>query len=115
MQKKLSKLQKMILIYIFENQHEFKNNNGSLENIVKYKDMGKKVAEDFNKLIPSNREGVIVSPSFSASLSNSICALIKRGLIIKYNRNHPFWHSEILISLTEEGNETATVLNGLTP
>jgi len=116
-QKKLSKLQKAILSYILVNQHGYKNNHGKIKNVVKYKDMGKKIAEDFNKLIGGNRESYIVKPSFSVSLSNSINALKRRGLIIQYPYHQPFWHRDKLLSLTEDGIRIATikttkVLNG---
>lgn len=126
-EKKLSKLQKAILIRILENRHDViatfyfpkrkKHERRTFKNIVWYNEIGKTLATDFNKMIDGNRE-LKISPSFNVSLTHSIHSLINRKLIIEFypsNGRPCLALTNKGIQITRELKETTNVSTGLTP
>ena len=129
MQSKLSKLQKLILIYIFENREKLKypeqNHRAGVRDrwtgndlelpkveklqVIEYQKLGFNLAENFDKLVCGNRVELIVSPSFSVSLSQSINSLHKRGLI----RSYRIGNSRPYLTLTQEGENIANEIVGM--
>ena len=122
MQSKLSKLQKDILILVYQlgkdnfshylshveildrwegkqiNCKDFKNPT------VAYQKVGFILAKKYNKLIPGRKVPLRVKPSFSVSLTQSTASLQKRNLLRSYRK------SKIYLGLTEEGVEHAKEL-----